>query len=348
MAKAFYAYFQKQQNQNDISKSSIDDLKMQDAVPIVRKTWGELMKNKEEVGAKIYDSILNKEITMSRLFMETNIEQQSGLFMVMMDKVVGFLDDPVTMDDKLMKMGDIHVQQYKIKTKHFKHFKSAFMKAIKRYLPWSDRREHAWQWFWNKTINAMSSATQANHFPLMTEFNGRHITPDDMVEFATNIHLTFDVALQSDPQGFAVEFYKTLLQQEPDIASLFSKSSMEEQAVRFISMLNHSIKLLDDTSTFGNKLEKLAAVHVEYGVEVNQLASFGDVLVRKTKELNMKLYNKKLNKNDSDNKDDFMELDILSVPKWTEKHDEAWKWFWKVVVGVFSSGMTAKINEKKK
>lgn len=90
MAKAIFQYFQKQTSSGDISASSMDDLKFEDAAPIIRKTWAELMKDKVAVGAKIYDYILTKEISMSRLFMQTNIEQQSGIFMVMMDKVVGY------------------------------------------------------------------------------------------------------------------------------------------------------------------------------------------------------------------------------------------------------------------
>ena len=89
MAKAIYQYFQKQSTV-DASASSMDDLKFEDAAPIIKKTWGELMKDKESVGKKIYDYILTKEISMSRLFMQTNIEEQSGIFMVMMDGVVGY------------------------------------------------------------------------------------------------------------------------------------------------------------------------------------------------------------------------------------------------------------------
>mmetsp|Transcript_44690 Transcript_44690/g.71523 ORF Transcript_44690/g.71523 Transcript_44690/m.71523 type:complete len:85 (+) Transcript_44690:1-255(+) len=57
----------------------------------------------------------------------------------------------------------------------------------------------------------------------------------------------------------------------------------------------------------------------------------------------------------ADNKDDksgsnevyHEQIDLLRIVKWTEGHDEAWDWFWKVVVAVFSGGMTKKINEIK-
>eukprot|EP00483_Globobulimina_turgida_P007174 UN07188 len=174
MAKAIFAYFQGQSG-IDASVSSMDDLKIEDAAPIIKKTWHELMKEKAGVGSKIYDSILTKEITMSKLFMQTDLKRQSTVFMEMMDKVVSFLDEPLTMHDKLQALGFVHVDKYQIKTKHFKHFRSAFMKAIKRYLPWTDRRESSWQWFWTRIISAMSLATQANHYPIINQYDGEEL-----------------------------------------------------------------------------------------------------------------------------------------------------------------------------
>ena len=85
----FYQYlFNSQPHNPDPSRSSLDDLKQADAIPIVMKTWKELMKNKKDVGAKIYEYVLTKEISMSRLFMNSRIDQQSELFMAMLDRVV--------------------------------------------------------------------------------------------------------------------------------------------------------------------------------------------------------------------------------------------------------------------
>eukprot|EP01083_Nonionella_stella_P214918 773986_1 len=357
MAKAIFAYFQAQSPIIDASHSSMDDLKFEDAAPIIRKTWGELMKDKVNVGSKIYDFILTKEITMSKLFMETNIEQQSGIFMTMMDKVVGFLDDATTMNDKLKELGTSHVDKYHIKTKHFKHFRSAFLKAIKRYIPWTDRREAAWQWFWSIIISSMSHATQANHYPLINQYNGKELKREEMIEFAQYIHITFDTALTTDPKLFAENFYKNLLNEQPDIAQLFkdANTSFERQSSRFIAMLNHAIKLLDDTNSFSLKLELLSSQHVDYGVQIPMLQSFGDVLISQVKQLNIKYYNiqqqmddeheQKQQLNKQLNKKLNKQLNMFKVPKWTEKHDHAWNWFWKVVVGVFSQGMAKKINQ---
>jgi len=352
MAKAIFQYFQKQSTSVDISASSMDDLKFEDAAPIIRKTWGELMKDKVSVGAKIYDYILTKEISMSRLFMQTNIEQQSGIFMVMMDKVVGFLDDPQSMDDNLVKLGELHVQKYGVKTKHFKHFRAAFLKAIKKYLPWTDRREAAWQWFWARIITQMSHATQANHYPAVTKFQGRELSREEMIRFAHSIHSTFDTALTTDPKGFAENFYKNLLNEQPDIAQLFKKknTTFEKQSARFIIMLNHAIKLLDDTDTFTTKLESLSAQHVEYGVQIPMLQSFGSVLIAQVKSLNIKYYNQQSSNNNKesaeDEKDSDGDVNLLKIAKWTDKQDDAWNWFWKVVVGVMSSGMNKIIRDR--
>merc|ERR1719464_778461 len=219
---------------------------------------------------------------MSRLFMKTNIQEQSGIFMIMMEKVVSFLDEPSTMDSKLTAMGERHVKDYGIKTKHFKHFRSAFLKAIKKYLPWTDKREAAWLWFWGRIINQMTHATQANHYPLISQFNGKELQREEMIAFAHNVHDTFDTALTTDPGAFASAFYQNLLKEEPEIALLFTaqNTSFEVQSTRFIAMLNHAIKLLDDTNSFTIKLEALATKHVGYGVKIPMLQSFGNVLLK--------------------------------------------------------------------
>lgn len=264
-----------------------------------------------------------------------------------------FLDDPASMDDNLVKMGELHVQKYGVKTKHFKHFRAAFLKAIKKYLPWTDRREAAWQWFWSRIITQMSHATQANHYPAVTTFQGRELTREEMIEFAHYIHSTFDTALTTDPKGFAENFYKNLLNEQPDIAQLFraKNTTFEKQSARFIIMLNHAIKLLDDTDTFTQKLDSLSAQHVEYGVQIPMLQSFGSVLIEQVKTLNVKYYNQQQsasnkNKNNDEEKDSDGDINLLKIQKWTDKQDDAWKWFWKVVVGVMSAGMNKIIKER--
>merc|ERR1712048_571581 len=118
-----------------------------------------------------------------------------------------------------------------------------------------------------------------------------------MIAFAHNVHETFDTALTTDPQSFAKAFYKNLLKEQPEIAKLFddAQSNFELQSTKFIAMLNHAIKLLDDTNTFTIKLEALATKHVDYGVKIPMLQSFGDVLLKQVKALNIEYYEKQQN-----------------------------------------------------
>ena len=129
MATAIFNYFQKQHSRShglilytpNTSNFTDDfnEMTFEDAIPIIRKTWALLMKDQETVGATIYEYILHKEITLSKLvlsltfipppdsnlpadfryfyhstdlsiqcsvlniqFMDTNLRQQSAMFMV--------------------------------------------------------------------------------------------------------------------------------------------------------------------------------------------------------------------------------------------------------------------------
>merc|ERR1719229_2108319 len=303
------------------------------------------MKDKENVGSRIFDYIMHKEITMSRLFIKTNLREQSAIFMVMMDKVVGFLDDEPSMDAKLVELGKLHVVRYRVKTRHFKHFRSAFLKAIKKYLPWNDRREEAWQLFWNRIIGQMSMSTQANHYPSIRQFEGRQLSTEEMIDFAHNIHVTFDLALTSDPKGFAEKFYKGLLAEEPHIGKLFldKNTTFETQSARFMAMLMHAIKMLDDTEHFTESLDALSEKHVSYGVQIPMLDAFGKCLISEVRKVNTEQYAQQRESSD-DSKE--QTLDLFQMQRWTKKQDDSWKWFWSVVVDVMSTGMT-KVRENK-
>lgn len=81
MATAIYDYFQKQHskshgliiykpgNKSDFSVGSSEwnCMEFSEAIPIIRKTWAMLMKQKETVGGKIYEYIMHKEISMAKL-----------------------------------------------------------------------------------------------------------------------------------------------------------------------------------------------------------------------------------------------------------------------------------------
>lgn len=357
MATALYRYLNGDSGDDEPTD---DDMKLSDAAKIIRRNWSLLMLDQETVGAKIYNLVLTKEVTLSRLFIASNIEQQSSIFMTMMDKVIGFLDDESTMDAKLQELGALHVRRYNVKTRHFKHFRAAFLKAIKVYLPWSDRREAAWQLLWQRIITEMTRATQTNHL-------GRN----DMIAMAHKVITSFDIAQTRDPKAFAVSFYRQLLEEQPEIGELFtaarqSTEDLEGQAARFLAMLAHAIKLLDNRETFTAKLDSLSAQHVGYGVEKEMLSKFGGVLIREVKRENERYFEEqrreraaKDGKETPKGKEEVKEQKekpreeekekgghghgdgIEDVAKWTKAHDEAWEWFWKLVVDVMGKGMDA-------
>jgi len=265
------------------------------------------MKNKEQVGKTVYEQVLHKEVEMSRLFLNTKIEQQSDLFMDMLDIVVKYLDEqPSTFNEKLQALSIQHANVFGVQKRHYKHFRQAFMKAIQTYLPWTERRQQAWMWFWNRVVNIMGSYPEANS--LMQD-----LTRDKYLRYVSLIHITYDNMMNDDPLIFGEKFYRALVASQPDIANLFKETEVRKQGAKFISMLRHAIRLLDDEKTFGSKLSALSEHHVTYGVKLEHLNAFGEVLVEELKKVNGKL--------------------------WDEEVDDAWLWFWHIVVNIFSEGL---------
>jgi len=119
-----------------------------------------LMQNQREIGNKIYQNVLTKEISLSVLFINSQMERQSLLFMQMLDTVIKYLDDPNNLDKKLLELGAMHNDKYGVKKKHYKHFRTSFIKAIKLYIPWDDATESAWLLFWDKIIQFMSISSE--------------------------------------------------------------------------------------------------------------------------------------------------------------------------------------------
>ena len=66
----------------------VSEIVIEENVPIVKFTWGELMKKKDEVGRRVYQEVLKKDVELSRLFMDTRIEEQQNAFMSMLDVVI--------------------------------------------------------------------------------------------------------------------------------------------------------------------------------------------------------------------------------------------------------------------
>ena len=235
------------------------------------------------------------------------------------------MDEPTTMNDKLIKLGVEHAQKHGVNSNHFSHFRTAFMKTMKKRMKnepsWNARSEQAWEAFWNRIIFKMNYGTQTKILPAFEQYDGRTLSIQEMLKFKDCIYATFNIALDQaqDAFTFAEQIYKSLLEQQ-DIADIFEekKTNIEAHTVIFIQKLTRLIKLfMHDTAVFTVELETLSATHVEHGVSTNILRSFGEIIVSKIKSSNIEYCNEQ-------------------TQKWTQQHDDAWKWFWNVVVGIMS------------
>ena len=154
----------------------------------------------------------------------------------------------------------------------------------------------------------------------------RDLSSEEYIRRASVIHATFDSMMESDPVGFGERFYKTLLRDEPDIAELFEGTKIQTQAVKFITMVRHTVNLLDDHRTFRFKMVELGRTHDTYGVKLPMLSSFGEALTRTLK------------------------AEAVFEGKWTDGMTSDWAWFWKVVESLFTEGILERrkeIEEKK-
>jgi len=288
--------------EENVSQTPIDGMDSKEAVFIIKKTWRELMKNEHEVGKKIYAYVLTKEISMSVLFINSQVEQQSILFMKMLDTVIGFLDDENTMDNKLVTLGAIHADKYGVKNEHYKPFRTAFLNAIKTFIPWNSRRETAWLWFWDRIIRCMSTVQKKE--PTVS----LDVSPKTALEYFFAIHESLNNVMES-PVTFGVALYRALLNEQCEIANLFPKTEFESHSAHLVSMLGHTVRLLDDQVTFQNKIQSIAHQYRDYGIKIPQLQLFGNIFIKTLKAIN----------ND----------------QWSPMHNESWEWFWDIVIKLF-------------
>jgi hemoglobin-like flavoprotein len=348
-------------NWSDSSTESVMDVVQ--FRPIIKKTWALIMHRREEFGAKLYELVIYKDIALSRLFLKTNVKAQAEIFIKMMDTVVEYLDHPQTANEKLRALGKVHTERYNIRYSYFKYFRACFIKAIQLYIPWTERRNEAWTAFWDTIIFQMSSASQESK-----QVIDHSLSNAEVMRRGTLIHESFDLAIRKYP-NFSNEFYDDLINDEPDIGELFENVSREVQAAKFLAMLMHAIPLLDDTKTFVDKLTMVGTMHFAYGVKNQHLSAFGQVLIRHVKSRNEKyrsqqmLYqnaneteydedsypsasedsnvsnNSNSNSNSNSNQREpemaFLETTVV----WSTEHENAWDWFWKIVVNIFSENI---------
>jgi len=283
----------------NISQKPANNMSLEEAIPILKSTWTMLMQNQREIGNKIYQNVLTKEISLSVLFINSQIERQSLLFMQMLDTVIKYLDDPNNLDKKLLELGAMHNDKYGVKKKHYKHFRTSFIKAIKFYIPWDDATESAWLLFWDKIIHFMSiSSEKKEAVPL-------NLPQDTMMKYVFALHDSFDNVMQS-PVIFGNKLYDALVDEQCEIANLFSKQDLDSQIVLFLSMMRHVLYLLADQEGFQSKILSLSYQYREYGVNVAKLELFGNIFIKTLKSIN----------ND----------------QWNSTHDEAWTWLRGIVI----------------
>lgn len=140
---------------------SLDDGDEVEAIPIIRKTWGFLLLDRRNVGRQIYRNVLENHLSMQRLFNQTSMRDQSTLFMHMLGSVVRYLDDHRQLDAKLSELAEMHAQ-LNVTRHNLDEFRFSFMLAIKRYIPWTEKRDRSWRWFWKRIIDVMASFQVAN------------------------------------------------------------------------------------------------------------------------------------------------------------------------------------------
>jgi len=126
-----------------------------------------------------------------------------------------------------------------------------------------------------------------------------------MMKYVFALHDSFDNVMQS-PVIFGNKLYDTLVDEQCEIANLFSKQDLDSQIVLFLSMMRHVLYLLADQEGFQNKILSLSYQYREYGVNVAKLELFGNIFIKTLKSIN----------ND----------------QWNSTHDEAWTWLRGIVI----------------
>ena len=73
-------------------------------------------------------------------------------------------DNPPRFEARLKQLAKSHHTSYGVKIRHYKHFRTAFMRAIKKHIDMTERTEKAWMYVWDKIIFAMSSYGDGLYF----------------------------------------------------------------------------------------------------------------------------------------------------------------------------------------
>ncbi|MEO5592988.1 MAG: globin domain-containing protein [Chitinophagaceae bacterium] len=74
-------------------------------------------------------------------------------------------------------------------------------------------------------------------------------------------------------------FYNCLFEIAPEVKSMFSRASMNEQSGKLIYMIDNIIRNLDNMENIMDSIAKLAGRHVNYGVQEEQYTMVGRALL---------------------------------------------------------------------
>merc|ERR1719474_100483 len=139
--------------------------KMKEYKNILRSTWSKLLENKEEIGLKIYKSIVfdttstptGNGLSTSIIFENSDLGQSSSRFIDMLDTVISQLDEPEALTRRLEELSKMHSDKYDVRKRHYMDFERGFMKAIKWELGAQRTAQHdrAWRWFWDFMLSKM-------------------------------------------------------------------------------------------------------------------------------------------------------------------------------------------------
>ena len=89
---------------------------------------------------------------------------------------------------------------------------------------------------------------------------------------------TWSIVAKLDPTVAGTLFYTRLFAGNPELKQMF-KSSIQEQSVKLISMINYAVSKLDKPTIMLSDVAKLAKRHVAYGVQPGHYLLVGNALI---------------------------------------------------------------------
>lgn len=125
---------------------------------------------------------------------------------------------------------------------------------------------------------------------------------------------SFELVAQRDHE-FPRLFYRVLFERYPQARPLFTRNSLGAQGTMFERALMAVLDHLEDDAWLSEKLARLGAQHVAYGVTPEMYDWFGEALVAALRE--------------------------VSAADWTEAHRDAWIRAYGVIVSRMRAGERA-------